>query len=73
MAEVGSLPVAGTERFGDDKKSQDEESVQGAAAGSGHAEEYTVEQVERVYRKLDLRIIPGRNRQLIPYRSCYFL
>lgn len=62
MAEVGNLPVAADDKFAVDKKSQDEESVAGVAAASGPEEEYTVEQVERVYRKLDLRIIPGNPR-----------
>lgn len=59
-AESPVAAVGDDKLFTEHNHAQDEESAAGAKhLSDADGEGYTIEQVERVYRKLDLRIIPG--------------
>ena len=63
MAHISSEPVdklSAEAGEGDDVAAAGAGTRDAAAAGSPAPIEYDVERVEEVYRKLDLRIIPGK-------------
>lgn len=62
--------TVGSTSAGDDDYAKDAvEQPQAHVLAAPHQEDYPVERVEAVYRKLDMRIIPGRSCLLVLVKS----
>lgn len=74
MAQASRVSPSGVDKAYDDVRSssQDQDPEAPLETASSHAQEdYDLETVEKVYRKLDMRIIPGRQPvSPITNRSC---